>query len=126
MSIQFCKKLMAEAFGTFWIVFAGTGAIVVNETTGVVYPFGVSITFCLIVFIMILFFGEISGAHFNPAVSLGFYFSKRNPIQIVMGYTNALWLYITPSLIDVYIAVLGCRCSHPCSCRAAAGQAAQR
>ena len=66
------KKLAAEFIGTFALVFAGTGAIVINETTGgTVTHVGVALTFGLIVLAMIYTVGDISGAHLNPAVSLG-------------------------------------------------------
>lgn len=84
--IQLKKKLIAEAFGTFWIVFAGTGAIVVNDMTGEISHTGIALTFGLIVFAMIMALGDISGAHFNPAVSFGFYLSKRIPKQILILY----------------------------------------
>jgi hypothetical protein len=67
------KKLTAEFIGTFALVFAGTGAIVIDETTGgTVTHVGVALTFGLIVLAMIYTVGDISGAHLNPAVSLDF------------------------------------------------------
>jgi aquaporin Z len=68
------KSLAAEFIGTFALVFAGTGAIVIDETTGgAVTHVGVALTFGLIVLAMIYTVGDISGAHLNPAVSLGFF-----------------------------------------------------
>lgn len=65
------KKLAAEFIGTFALVFAGTGAIVIDETTGgAVTHVGVALTFGMA--------GDISGAHVNPAVSLGLLLHPRD------------------------------------------------
>ena len=81
------KKLMAELIGTFALVFAGTGAIVINETSGgAVTHVGVALTFGLVVLAMIYSVGDISGAHLNPAVTLGFVAARRFPLGSAMGY----------------------------------------
>jgi aquaporin Z len=80
------NSLLAEAFGTFWIVFAGTGAIIVSNASGVIPHVGVALVFGLVVFAMIAALGDISGAHFNPAVTIGFYLAKRLPGIAVMPY----------------------------------------
>ena len=71
-------KLWSEFFGTFALVFCGTGAIVINDVTGgaVTHP-GVALTFGLVVMALIYTFGDVSGAHFNPAVTLAFAAAKR-------------------------------------------------
>tara|TARA_B100000795_G_C22777942_1_gene430898 strand:+ start:1232 stop:1894 length:663 start_codon:yes stop_codon:yes gene_type:complete len=72
------KKYIAEFIGTFAMVFCGTGAMTINEITGGdVTHVGIGITWGLIVMSMIYAFGEISGAHFNPAVSIAFAYAKK-------------------------------------------------
>ena len=84
------KKIICEAFGTFCLVFAGTGAIVVNQiTSGAISHVGVSITFGFIVMAMIYAIGEISGAHINPAVTLAFAIARRFPLRQVVPYISA-------------------------------------
>ena len=81
------KNLAAEFIGTFALVFAGTGAIVIDETTGgEVTHVGVALTFGLIVLAMIYTVGDISGAHLNPAVSLGFLAARRFPLREAIPY----------------------------------------
>ncbi|MDC3030122.1 aquaporin, partial [Flavobacteriales bacterium] len=71
------KKYWAEFLGTFMMVFAGTGAIVINDLHGSVSHLGVSLTFGLVVMVVIYSIGSISGAHINPAVSIAFWVAKR-------------------------------------------------
>jgi aquaporin NIP len=84
------KKFFAEAFGTFALVFAGTGAIVINSASnGAVTHPGIALTFGLIVLAMIYTFGDVSGAHLNPAVTLGFFAAGRMPAREVLPYIVA-------------------------------------
>ncbi len=71
------QKLAAEFWGTFALLFAGTGAVVINEASGAVTHVGIAITFGLIIMAMIYTLGDVSGAHFNPAVTIAFAFAKR-------------------------------------------------
>lgn len=76
--------------GTFALVFAGTGAIVINDVSqGAVGHAGIALTFGLIVMAMIYTVGDVSGAHLNPAVTLGFAAAGRFAWRAVPGYVGA-------------------------------------
>ena len=84
------RALAAEAIGTFALVFVGTGAIVVDATTGgAVGHVAISLAFGLVVMAMIYAVGDVSGAHFNPAVTLGFWWAGRFPRARVGPYVGS-------------------------------------
>ncbi len=81
------EKYAAEFIGTFALVFAGTGAIIINDVTGgAVTSVGVGLTFGMIVMTMIYAVGDVSGAHFNPAVTLGFFVARRFEGKLILPY----------------------------------------
>ena len=84
------KKYISEFIGTFAMIFCGTGAMTINEVTGGdVSHVGIAMTWGFIVIAMIYAFGDISGAHFNPAVSIAFAFAKKFSWKEVPKYIIA-------------------------------------
>jgi MIP family channel proteins len=83
------RRLVAEFVGTFALVFAGCGAIMVDAKTGTLGHVGVAITFGLVIMAMIYAVGHISGAHFNPAVTFAFALSRHFPWPRAAGYWTA-------------------------------------
>ena len=83
------RALAAEAIGTFALVFAGAGTIMVDAKTQALGQVGIALTFGLVIMAMIYAVGHISGAHFNPAVSFAFALTRHFPWTRVLGYWTA-------------------------------------
>lgn len=78
---------LAEAIGTYALVFSGTGAIVINTISGgAITHVGIALTFGLIVMAMIYAFGDISGCHINPAVTIAMTVAGRFPLSKLVPY----------------------------------------
>jgi aquaporin Z len=113
MNTDLLRKCLAEYIGTFALIFAGTTAIVVNETTGgTITHAGIALTFGLTVMAGIFAVGDVSGAHFNPAVSLAFWLSRRIPTKETLCYiatqcTAAISASLTVRLLFPYNTGLG-------------------
>jgi MIP family channel proteins len=87
---QFRRECLVEAIGTFILVFAGTGAIMVNNISqGAITHIGISFVFGAVVSALIYSLGHLSGAHFNPAVTLAFWTSGFFPKKQVLPYISA-------------------------------------
>jgi aquaporin NIP len=90
------KKFLSEFLATFFLVFVGTGAIIINqESNGAITHLGIAISFGLVIISMIYAFSEYSGAHMNPAVTIalvvGNKFSiKETPLYLIAQFAGAL------------------------------------
>jgi aquaporin Z len=84
------RKYLVEFIGTFFLVFVGCGAMVINtEMNNVISHVGVAMSWGLIVMVLIYSLGDISGAHLNPAVTIAFFVSKRFKLKQVFPYVIA-------------------------------------
>src|SRR5512132_271061 len=99
MQLRTARVLVAEAIGTFALLFAGAGAVMVEAKTGALGHVGVAITFGLVIMAMIYAVGHISGAHFNGAVTFAFALSRHFPWTRSAGYWVAQLLGATTAAI---------------------------
>lgn len=86
MKPSLVRRSLAEAVGTFVLVACGCGAIVVNAASGALGHIGVAASFGLVIMVMIAALGHVSGAHFNPAVTLAFAWIRHFPWREVPLY----------------------------------------
>jgi aquaporin NIP len=86
---QLGRALAAETIGTFTLVFAGAGSVMVEAKTGSLGQVGIALTFGLVIMAMIYAVGHISGAHFNPAVTLAFALTRHFPWRRSTAYWGA-------------------------------------
>ncbi len=109
------KKLFAEFFGTFWLVFGGCGSALfasqispsLNEQIGILL-LGVSLAFGLTVLTMAYAVGHISGGHFNPAVSFGLMAGGRFPVRDLAPYIVAQCFGAIAAATALYVIVNSC------------------
>jgi len=104
VSRNLVRALTAEAIGTFALVFAGCGAIMVDQKTHQLGHVGVAITFGLVIMFGIYAVGHISGAHFNPSVTFAFALTRH------FSWTRAV-AYWGAQLVGAFVAALLLRAS---------------
>jgi glycerol uptake facilitator-like aquaporin len=92
VTIGLARQALAELIGTFALVFAGCGAIMVDATTHELGHVGVAISFGLVIMVMIYAVGHISGAHFNPAVTFAFALTRHFPGDAWRSTGRRSWL----------------------------------
>jgi len=103
------KRIAAEFFGTFWLVFGGCGSAVLAAAfpqLGIGFV-GVSLAFGLTVLTMAFAIGHISGCHLNPAVSIGLVVGKRFPLSDLPGYIIAQVVGATAGAATLYLIASG-------------------
>ncbi len=103
------KKLFAEFFGTFWLVFGGCGSAIFAAAypeLGIGFA-GVSLAFGLTVLTMVYAVGHISGGHFNPAVSFGLWAGGKFPARELISYIIAQVVGAIAAAGVLYVIVTG-------------------
>jgi aquaporin NIP len=87
VQVPLTQKVLAEVVGTFTMIFVGGGSIILSERfPQAVPPFVIPIAWGLTITLMIFAVGSVSGAHFNPAVTLAFAVTGRLPASQIIFY----------------------------------------
>jgi MIP family channel proteins len=110
ISMNHSRELLAEFIGTFVLIFAGTGAVMVDRiSNGAVTHLGISIVFGAVVTALIYSLGHISGAHFNPAVTLAFWSGGFFRRSLVLPYIVAqvMGAIAASSLLRISLGMVG-------------------
>jgi aquaporin NIP len=102
------RRGIAEMFGTFSLVAAGCGAIVVNDMTGALGHVGIALTFGLVVMVMVAAIGHLCGAHLNPAVTTAFALTRHFPWREVPVYIGSQFVGATAAAVTL-LALFGNR-----------------
>ncbi|URE12070.1 hypothetical protein MUK42_23817 [Musa troglodytarum] len=89
LSVPFLQKILAEIFGTYFLIFAGCASVTINLSKGMITFPGICVVWGLAVMVMVYSVGHISGAHLNPAVSVAFATCGRFPWKQLLGATLA-------------------------------------
>ena len=98
------NRYFAEFIGTFVLVLMGCGGIVVNEIfANTLGHLGICLTFGLVVMAIIYSIGNISGAHINPAVTLGFFFAGRLDKKYLLPYVVSQFIGATLAMVLLYL-----------------------
>lgn len=87
--------MIAEVIGTYFLIFSGCGSVAVNKIYGSVTFPGICVVWGLIVMVMVYSVGHISGAHFNPAVTITFAIFRQFPVKQARFKSHRTFLYIT-------------------------------
>lgn len=104
------RRAAAETLGTFFLVFIGTGTIMANDQLqGAIGPLGIALAFGLVVMGMVYATGPVSGAHLNPAVTLGLWSAGRFPASLVPAYVIAQ--LVGASSASAFLALIRTRLS---------------
>ena len=109
MQVTLTQRLGAEFFGTFWLVFGGCGAAIFSAAVpalGIGFA-GVALAFGLTVLTMAYAVGYLSGAHFNPAITIGLWAAGRFPARDVIGYIVAQVIGAIVAAAVLYLIATG-------------------